>query len=164
MKPSKTVFNAYFGEEVKYITDADYAKIDEMFRKYHCNPETFCRFVMSTRVPEYIYPRWIFSEAVQREFADWIKEQETTIPISGGLELESFYAHMNFEADPIKVILDKNLPLSPLLRYLVAMFLHREDIASKYRYAASQQLIEYPWYAKVFYKFADFFPKEVPYA
>ncbi len=163
MRPSRTVFKAYFGKEAQFLRDADYERIDNLFEQYKCNPETFCRFVMCTRVPEYIYAEWVLSNAIQAEFAKWIKEQETTIPITAGLELESFYARMNFEGDPLKVIHDEHLDISPLLRYLVGMFLGLDNEVLKYKKRASQQLIEYPWYAKVFYKFAEFFPPEIPY-
>ena len=163
MKNSKIVFNTYFKEECKYLTDKDYERLDVLLSDYGCSPEMFCRFIMDTRKPEYIWPKWLLSTAVQEKFAEWTEKQSSSLPTRAALELERLYAGIKFEDDPVKFITSQNLEVSPLLRYLISKYLGLEEVAAKYRNIASQQLLEYPWYKKPFSKFSSFFPEEVPY-
>lgn len=164
MKLSETVFKAYFKNECKYISREVFAELDKYLEEKECRPEVMCRFIMDTRKPEYIYPRWLLSNAIKDEFSGWLAEKAKIVPVLAGLELEAFYAEARLIDDPRTLVLKEGLEISPLLRYLMGCFLGVPDAVEKYKLRASQQLLELPWYRKVFFKLSEFYPEEVPYA
>lgn len=164
MKNSATVFRAYFGkEELKYLQPGDYKKIDNALKCFGAAPEQLCRYIINNTTPRHLYPNWIHSAPMWTKFQKWLAESKEQASIKAGLELESLYAEIRFEKDPVKLINKPSLELSPLVKYCVGKYLGLDKEVEKFRKQASQQLLEFPTYKEGLEKFKQFFPEEIAY-
>ena len=165
MKNSAIVFKAYFGkEELKYLKAADYSRVDAALKCFGANPEQLCRYIINNTVPKYIYPNWLHSAPMWTKFKTWLSTSLDQAPINAGLELEAIYTEMKFEKDPVKLLNNDALELSPLVKYCVGKYLGLDEIVDCYKKQASQQLLEYPGYKEGLKRFESFLPEEIPYA
>ena len=158
---SEPAMKSYFGNCVKALSGEAYRTIDERLGRLKVNPEVFCGFMVETKPLGVWYDNHFKSPFIWIDFDKWLVTKPNQVKVHAALELEEFYMELSVEQDVIKLLHNPRLEMTPLLRYLIGMFVNQPDEVKEFKQTAIKQLLELPWYAEVFHKFKQFFPVEV---